>query len=114
MSSAADLALVNKVWNYAHVLRDAGVSYGEYVEQITCLFFLKMDQERADDLGEPSIIPAAASLGEAARPQGRGAGRSLHASAGGAVAQGRACSARCSRRRRTRSTIQPSCKSSSS
>ena len=30
MSSAADLALVNKVWNYAHVLRDAGVSYGEY------------------------------------------------------------------------------------
>jgi type I restriction enzyme M protein len=58
MSSAADLALVNKVWNYAHVLRDAGVSYGEYVEQITCLLFLKMDQERADDLDEPSIIPA--------------------------------------------------------
>jgi type I restriction enzyme M protein len=57
MTSAADLALVNKVWNYAHVLRDAGVSYGEYVEQITCLLFLKMDQERGDDLGEPSIIP---------------------------------------------------------
>jgi type I restriction enzyme M protein len=57
MSSAADLALVNKVWNYAHVLRDAGVSYGEYVEQITCLLFLKMDQERAEQLDEPSIIP---------------------------------------------------------
>jgi len=31
--------LVGKVWNYAHMLRDAGVSSGEYVEQITCLLF---------------------------------------------------------------------------
>jgi len=51
------LGLVAKVWNYAHVLRDAGVSYGDYVEQITCLLFLKMDQERTEFLGEPSIIP---------------------------------------------------------
>ena len=51
-------ALVNKVWNYAHVLRDDGVSYGDYVEQITCLLFLKMDQERHDHLGEVSRIPA--------------------------------------------------------
>jgi type I restriction enzyme M protein len=51
------IGLVGKVWNYAHVLRDAGVSAGEYVEQITCLLFLKMDQERADGLNEPSIIP---------------------------------------------------------
>ncbi|MGH6919756.1 MAG: type I restriction-modification system subunit M N-terminal domain-containing protein, partial [Geminicoccaceae bacterium] len=50
--------LVNKVWNYAHVLRDDGVSYGDYVEQITCLLFLKMDQERHDHLGEVSRIPA--------------------------------------------------------
>ncbi|MDE2229381.1 MAG: SAM-dependent DNA methyltransferase [Alphaproteobacteria bacterium] len=49
--------LVAKVWNYAHVLRDAGVSYGDYVEQITCLLFLKMDDERAEFLGEPSIVP---------------------------------------------------------
>ena len=26
--------IVNKVWNYAHVLRDDGVGYGDYVEQI--------------------------------------------------------------------------------
>ena len=51
-------ALVNKVWNYAHVLRDDGVGYGDYVEQITCLLFLKMDQERNDHLGEVSRIPA--------------------------------------------------------
>jgi type I restriction enzyme M protein len=52
-------ALVAKVWNYAHVLRDQGIGYGDYVEQITFLLFLKMDQERADLLGEPSTIPAA-------------------------------------------------------
>jgi type I restriction enzyme M protein len=52
-------ALVGKVWNYAHVLRDAGVSSGEYVEQITCLLFLKMDQERTENLNLPSMIPEA-------------------------------------------------------
>lgn len=51
------ISLVGKVWNYAHVLRDAGVSYGDYVEQITCLLFLKMDHERAERLGAPSVIP---------------------------------------------------------
>lgn len=38
--------IVNKVWNYAHVLRDNGVGYGDYVEQITYLIFLKMADER--------------------------------------------------------------------
>ncbi|WP_298190559.1 class I SAM-dependent DNA methyltransferase [Novosphingobium sp.] len=50
--------LVAKVWNYAHVLRDQGISYGDYVEQITFLLFLKMDQERVELLGEGSSIPA--------------------------------------------------------
>jgi type I restriction enzyme M protein len=49
--------IVGKVWNFAHVLRDAGVSAGEYVEQVTCLLFLKMDQERADQLGDVSRVP---------------------------------------------------------
>lgn len=49
--------LVSKVWNYAHVLRDQGISYGDYVEQITYLLFLKMDQEREDLLGETSAVP---------------------------------------------------------
>jgi type I restriction enzyme M protein len=49
--------LVSKVWNYAHVLRDQGISYGDYVEQITYLLFLKMDQEREELLGEVSTIP---------------------------------------------------------
>lgn len=49
--------LVQKVWNYANVLRDQGVSYGDYIEQITYLLFLKMDQERIDFLEEASMIP---------------------------------------------------------
>jgi type I restriction enzyme M protein len=46
MSSAAS-NLVNKVWNYCNLLRDDGVSYGDYVEQLTYLLFLKMDYERS-------------------------------------------------------------------
>ncbi|WP_413616086.1 type I restriction-modification system subunit M [Halomonas cupida] len=49
--------LVSKVWNYAHVLRDQGVSYGDYIEQITYLLFLKMDEERVELLGEESFLP---------------------------------------------------------
>ena len=45
MSSAAS-SLVNKVWNYCNLLGDDGVSYGDYVEQLTYLLFLKMDHER--------------------------------------------------------------------
>jgi hypothetical protein len=32
-------AIVSKVWNYAHVLKNAGVGYGDYIEQITYLQF---------------------------------------------------------------------------
>lgn len=49
--------LISKVWNYAHVLRDEGVGYGDYVGQISFLLFLKMDEERTKYLGEPSLIP---------------------------------------------------------
>ena len=35
-----------KLWNYAGVLRDAGLSYGDYLEQLTNLLFLKMMHER--------------------------------------------------------------------
>ncbi|WP_222843112.1 type I restriction-modification system subunit M N-terminal domain-containing protein [Luteimonas chenhongjianii] len=40
------------------MLRDQGIGYGDYVEQITFLLFLKMDEERTELLGEPSAIPA--------------------------------------------------------
>lgn len=39
-------SIVQKVWGFADVLRDQGVSYGDYVEQLTYLIFLKMAHER--------------------------------------------------------------------
>lgn len=41
-------AIVQRLWNYCNVLRDDGVSYGDYLEQLTYLLFLKMADERAE------------------------------------------------------------------
>ncbi len=40
-------ALVQKLWNYCNILRDDGLSYGDYVEQLTFLLFLKMADEQS-------------------------------------------------------------------
>ena len=54
-------SLVSKVWNYAHVLRDQGISYGDYVEQITFLLFLKMDRNAVSTwASRPSFPPSIA------------------------------------------------------
>jgi type I restriction enzyme M protein len=51
--------IVQRLWNYCHVLRDDGVSYGDYVEQLTYLIFLKMaDEQTRPPLRRPSTIPA--------------------------------------------------------
>ena len=39
--------LVQKLWNYCNILRDDGLSYGDYVEQLTFLLFLKMADEQS-------------------------------------------------------------------
>jgi len=41
--------LVQKVWNFCHTLRDDGVGYGDYLEQLTYLLFLKMAHEYAQE-----------------------------------------------------------------
>lgn len=38
--------LVRKLWQYCNVLRDDGLSYPDYVEQLTYLLFLKMSDEQ--------------------------------------------------------------------
>ncbi len=51
--------LVQKLWNYCTVLRDDGLSYGDYVEQLTFLLFLKMAHERTQPpLNETPRVPA--------------------------------------------------------
>jgi type I restriction enzyme M protein len=53
-------ALVQKLWNYCNILRDDGLSYGDYVEQLTFLLFLKMADERSrPPFNKPSAVPAA-------------------------------------------------------
>lgn len=46
MSTAS---IVSKVWSFCNPLRDVGVGYGDYLEQLTYLLFLKM----ADEYGKP-------------------------------------------------------------
>lgn len=41
--------LVQKVWQYAHVLKDDGLAFMDYTEQITYLLFLKMIWEQQQD-----------------------------------------------------------------
>jgi type I restriction enzyme M protein len=51
-------ALVQKLWNYCNILRDDGLSYGDYVEQLTFLLFLKMaDEQSKPPFNKPSPIP---------------------------------------------------------
>jgi type I restriction enzyme M protein len=60
--------IVQKLWNYCNVLRDDGMSYGDYVEQLTYLLFLKMADERSQppynqndnqNASQPGMIPEA-------------------------------------------------------
>jgi hypothetical protein len=52
-------AIVQKLWNYCNVLRNDGMSYGDYVEQLTYLLFLKMADERTKPPhNQPSSVPA--------------------------------------------------------
>ncbi len=54
-------ALIQKVWNYAHVLKDDGLAFMDYTEQITYLLFLKMVwEQRQAGAGE---IPSRYSWG---------------------------------------------------
>jgi type I restriction enzyme M protein len=63
--------IISKVWGFCTVLKDDGVSYGDYLEQLTYLIFLKM----ADEYSRPPYsrnvgIPAEYSWNTLKKPKG--------------------------------------------
>ena len=68
--------LVQRLWSYCNVLRDDGLSYGDYVEQLTYLLFLKMaDEQTKPPFSRPAFVPDGLdwpSLLDARRRRARG------------------------------------------
>src|SRR5438876_124753 len=52
--------IVQKLWGFCHTLRHDGIDYGDYIEQLTYLLFLKMADERGIELPKdcdwPSLV----------------------------------------------------------
>jgi type I restriction enzyme M protein len=69
MPNNQSTAIVQRLWNYCTVLRDDGLSYGDYVEQLTYLLFLKMADERKM-IGQDSPIPEELSWASLVRLDG--------------------------------------------
>lgn len=64
--------IVQKLWSYCNVLRDDGLSYQDYLEQLTFLLFLKMADERARLTGEAQPIPGGFRWSDLAAPEMEG------------------------------------------
>ena len=72
-------SIISKIWSFCNTLRDDGVGYGDYLEQLTYLLFLKM----ADEFSKPPYnrklaIPKGIQLGKPDRKKRRGTGGTLH------------------------------------
>jgi len=51
--------VVQKLWGFCHTLRHDGIDYGDYIEQLTYLLFLKMADERGIDLSKTKVTTQA-------------------------------------------------------
>jgi hypothetical protein len=81
--------IVQKLWSYCTVLRDDGLSYGDYLEQLSVLLFLKLAHEQTQlPWNQASPIPDGYDWSTSANST--------------------ACSGWCFARRKTRSRIRPS------
>lgn len=77
MTTSSD-RLVAKLWSYCQVLRDDGLSYHDYLEQLTFLLFLKMSDERAALTGTAETVPEGYRWANLADPQMEGARLEAH------------------------------------
>src|SRR5260370_36042723 len=50
--------VVQKLWGFCNTLRHDGIDYGDYIEQLTYLLFLKMADERSVELPEACDWPS--------------------------------------------------------
>lgn len=64
--------IVQKLRSYCNVLRDDGLSYQEYLEQLTFLLFLKMADERARLTDDVQPIPVGYRWADLAAPHMEG------------------------------------------
>ena len=42
--------IVNKLWGFCNILKHDGIDYGDYIEQLTYLLFLKMADEKGVEI----------------------------------------------------------------
>lgn len=49
--------IVGKLWGFCHTLRHDGIDYGDYIEQLTYLLFLKMAEEKGAEIPEEYSWP---------------------------------------------------------
>jgi type I restriction enzyme M protein len=54
--------IVSKLWNLCNVLRDDGVTYHQYVTELTYLLFLKMTAETGTESPAVRLSRAASSI----------------------------------------------------
>lgn len=64
--------ITQKLWSYCTILRDDGLSYQDYLEQLTMLLFLKMADERAQLTGQEQPIPKGYRWTDLASPKMEG------------------------------------------
>ena len=103
--------VVQKFWGFCHTLRHDGIDYGDYIEQITYLLFLKMADERGIDLSRIAVPQEDATAIDCSWPalaseQGAELTRPLQRRAAHARAGSRACSATSSPAPRRASTTR--------
>ena len=78
-----DSSIISKIWAMCHPLRDVGVTYGDYLEQLTYLLFLKMSDEYAKPpYKRDSGIPAGYGWADYVRPVRRRIGGAVQGDAG--------------------------------